>query len=118
MSLKATTDATERLPASLFTTYRTYKLGTSVVINWLASFDESLTTLTDDSSASTSDSENAPTPQMNVRQIINLARKAAQDAKQHPLGIKIAFKSVLVNRSKLIKYWWWKCFEPETIILG
>jgi hypothetical protein len=104
MDPKTPNSASDRLPASLFSIYQTYKRGTSIVIHWLTSRASNSSNAGKPSSSS-DDEEKVPDPAISVRQIVDHARKASQEARKPPQHIQSAFKSVLLNRGKLIRHY-------------
>ncbi|KAI4660199.1 uncharacterized protein J4E79_006004 [Alternaria viburni] len=104
----STPTSDDRLPSTLFTVYQTYKRGTSVVLEWLTTFDQtpagkSKTVNQPLASAATAPPA-APSP-VTVKQLLEKARKASKNKRVPPPAVHDAFKVVLVNRNKLTKYY-------------
>ncbi|KAI0607199.1 DUF4246 domain containing protein [Pyrenophora tritici-repentis] len=89
----------ERLPASLFTVYQTYKRGTSIVIGWLIAADTGSPKdhRTTDNAASTDT--------VTVKQLLESAQKASHEKRVPPNTVHDAFKIVLVNHTRLTRYY-------------
>ncbi|KAI4616981.1 uncharacterized protein J4E87_008493 [Alternaria ethzedia] len=102
MSAQPPTKAPERLPPTLSEIYRTYKQGTSIVISWLVSLDSSATTKPRPNQEQQDQSHAAG---LTVREIADRARQAASMGKKPPVDIQAAFKNVILNRSKLTRYY-------------
>jgi hypothetical protein len=99
MAPSTSTTMDERLPASLFTIYQTYKRGTAVIIDRLKTFEKAPVTspcLTQASPASDC---------LTVKQILQRARKASKRNEDPPENIHDAFRISLVLRNKLSKYY-------------
>ena len=97
----STPTSNDRLPSTLFTVYQTYKRGTSVILEWLSSFDKPLARR-----SGTIDQPSGPAPNsFTVKQLLEKARKASKSKRIPPQTVHDAFKVVLVNRNKLTKYY-------------
>ena len=102
MLTRTPSEASEPLPYDLSDVYRTYKRGTSIVIRWLHTFD---TVGTTNLRCGAKKEEDLQNDDITVREIVDRARKAASMGKRPPEDIQMAFKTVIMNRSTLTKYY-------------
>ncbi|KAI4676281.1 uncharacterized protein J4E88_007195 [Alternaria novae-zelandiae] len=88
----------DRLPSSLFAVYQTYKRGTSVVLEWLTTFDKASATIKPTTPPLASNT-------LTIKQLLERAEMASKCKLIPPPTVHDAFRMVLVNRNRLTKYY-------------
>jgi hypothetical protein len=95
--------ATERLPASLFNIYLSYKRGTLQVIDWLKNYDKDVPTMPN--KAPSSRDKDMGLTSMTIRQLLGRAQKAASESVAPPEEIQSTFRRVLLHRRMMVRYY-------------
>jgi hypothetical protein len=98
-----TSQSSERLPASLYMIYQTYKRGTNIVTNWLSLFDQNAPGRTKNVTKQPDATPDAV--RLTVKEILERARLASEQAVIPPKKVESAFKVTMVNRNKVTAHY-------------